>query len=127
MDTVVEAANRVDRMRIVGGDLALDFLNTRTGPPRGPTEDDVLGDYADLVAWARHVGSLGDQEAKRLIRRAQRHPSDARSAFDRAIRLRDALDDIFRASANDDQPPAHSVAALRTAQRLSLNVKRVRP
>jgi predicted RNA-binding Zn ribbon-like protein len=102
-------------MRIVGGNLALDFLNTRTGPPGGPTDDDVLGDYGDLVAWARHVGSLSDREAGLLLRHARRDRAGARDTFDRTVRLRDALDDVFRAIATAQRPPARSVAALRIA------------
>jgi predicted RNA-binding Zn ribbon-like protein len=106
----------VGRMRIVGGNLALDFLNTRTGPPGGPSDDDILGDYGDLVAWARHVGSLSDLEAGRLLRHARRDRVGARDTFDRTVRLRDALDDVFRASASARRPPAPSVAALQTAE-----------
>ena len=36
-------------MRLVGGDLALDFVNTRSGPPVGRPDDDVLVGYAELV------------------------------------------------------------------------------
>jgi predicted RNA-binding Zn ribbon-like protein len=106
----------VGRMRIVGGNLALDFLNTRTGPPGGPTDDDVLGDYGDVVAWARHVGSLGDLDAERILRHARRDRAGARDTFERTVRLRDALDDVFRASVSAQQPPAASIAALRTAE-----------
>jgi predicted RNA-binding Zn ribbon-like protein len=116
MATLAKPTSGVARMRIVGGSLALDFLNTRTGPPGGPTDDDVLRDYGDLVAWARHVGSLGDRAAGRLLRQAQRDPAGARDAFDRTVRLRDAIDDVFRASARAQRPPARSVAALRTAE-----------
>ena len=116
MDTLGKPTSGVGRMRIVGGNLALDFLNTRTGPPGGPTEDDVLGDYGNLVAWARHVGSLSDREAGRLRRRGQRDQAGARATFDRTIRLRDALDDVFRARARARRPRAASIAALRTAE-----------
>ncbi len=116
MDTHAEPMADVGRMRIVGGNLALDFVNTRTGPPGGPSDDDVLRDYDDLVAWARHVGFLSGSEAGTLLRLARRDHVAARDAFERTIHLRDALDDVFRASAQRQRPPAPSVAALRTAE-----------
>jgi predicted RNA-binding Zn ribbon-like protein len=116
METLAVPTSGVGQMRIVGGNLALDFLNTRTGPPGGPIDIDVLGDYGDLVAWARHVGSLGDRAAGRLLRDARRDPAEARDTFDRAVRLRDALDEVFRARARDERPSARSVAALKTAE-----------
>ena len=67
MDTLTAATAGIGRMRIVGGNLALDFLNTRTG---GPIDDDILGEYGDLVAWSRHVGSLlFNDESKNRSRR----------------------------------------------------------
>jgi predicted RNA-binding Zn ribbon-like protein len=116
MATRAEPMRDVGRMRIVGGNLALNFVNTRTGPPGGASDDDVLRDYGDLVAWARHVGSLSGSEAGGLLRLARRDRLGARDAFDRTVRLRDALDDVFRASATRRRPPAPSVAALRTAE-----------
>jgi predicted RNA-binding Zn ribbon-like protein len=95
----METDNDVARMRIVGGDLALDFVNTRSGPPTGPVDDDVLREYADLVAWARHVGVLTDAEARRLRRRAGEDVDAAEIAFRHALDLREVLDAVFRALA----------------------------
>jgi predicted RNA-binding Zn ribbon-like protein len=120
MDTPADPTRGVDRVRIVGGNLALDFLNTRTGPPNGPIEDDVLGDYEDLLAWARHVGALSDREARRLLARARRDRAGARDAFEAMVRLRNALDDVVRAAARAQQPPAPSVAVIRTAEAQAL-------
>jgi predicted RNA-binding Zn ribbon-like protein len=109
----METPDRVARMRIVGGNLALDFVNTRSGPPVGPADDDLFDGYAALVAWAAHVGAITESEALRLRRAAHRHPAGARKAFDHAMRLRDHLDATFRAIAADREPPARSMGALR--------------
>src|SRR5688500_3245178 len=98
-------------MRTVGGNLALDFLNTRTEPPGQSPE--VLRDYEDLVKWGRHVGTLTAPEAARLLRRARRYPEVAREAYDRGLRLRGYLDDLFRALISDRRPPRWSIRALR--------------
>lgn len=99
-------------MRLVGGNLALDFVNTRGGQPTPSAGDERLHDYHDLVAWARHVGSLTEADAHRLLQRAQRNPDDARHAHQRAVRLRGHLYDLFQAVAVGRPPPGRSLAAL---------------
>jgi predicted RNA-binding Zn ribbon-like protein len=118
---LMETVNDVGRMRIVGGDLALDFVNTRSGPPDGPPDDDVLHRYEDVVAWARHVGVVTEPEAARLRRRAGADSAGAQAMFRRALRVRDYLDELFRTVAADGQPSAQTLARLRddTAEALA--------
>jgi predicted RNA-binding Zn ribbon-like protein len=109
----METANDVTRMRLVGGNLALDFVNTRSGPPTGPPDDDVLHRYEDLVAWACHVGTVTDPEAARLRRHARTEPDGARALFERALHVRDCLDDLFRRTATGGQPTDRHLARMR--------------
>lgn len=100
-------------MRLVGGSLALDFVNTRGGRPRPSAEDEALHDYDDLVAWGRQVGELTEAEARRLLRRARRSPDEAQQAYRRAVQLRSYLYELFSAVAVGRPPPARWTAALR--------------
>jgi predicted RNA-binding Zn ribbon-like protein len=110
----METPDHIQRMRLVGGNLALDFVNTRGGQPGPSPDDEALHDYDDLVAWARHAGTLTEDEAHRLLRRARHNPDDARRTFRRAVRVRQYLDELFGAVAMGDPPPDRSVAALRS-------------
>jgi predicted RNA-binding Zn ribbon-like protein len=101
------------RMRLVGGNLALDFVNTRTGPPVGPATDDVLTGYDELVGWAAYAGALTPSEAVAMTAAARRDADGAVAAFRRALRLRDDLDDIFRALATHQQPTPDALLRLR--------------
>jgi predicted RNA-binding Zn ribbon-like protein len=103
----------IARMRLVGGSLALDFVNTRGGRPTPSAEDEVLHDYDGLVAWGRHVGMLTEAEARRLLRRARREPDEAQRAYQRAVYLRGYLYELFRAVAAGRPPPRRCTAALR--------------
>jgi len=103
----------VTRMRLVGGDLALDFVNTRAGPPVGLPDDDVLTGYPELVAWAVYAGSLTTAEAATLRRLARDDPGGARAAFARALDTRDRLDEIFRPLATGRSPSTPALARLR--------------
>jgi predicted RNA-binding Zn ribbon-like protein len=110
----METLEDVERMRLVGGNLALDLVNTHGGHPGPSAEDEVLHGYDDLVAWGRHAGVLTQAEARRLLQRARRSPDDARRAFQRAVRLRGYLHELFGAVAAGRPPPGRCVAALRS-------------
>lgn len=95
-------------MKLVGGRLCLDFINTVDGrksdSPRRESHSvnsqllgDKLGDYSDLVEWSRHSGIVTATEAERLIRASKRNAGEARNVLDRAIALREALYRICKA------------------------------
>lgn len=100
-------------MRLVGGNLALDFINTRAGPPVGPPDDDVLTGYPELVAWGVYAGALAEAEAAALRRLSRDDPGGAHTAFARSLRTRDYLDEVFRALAADRSPSKSVLAQLR--------------
>jgi predicted RNA-binding Zn ribbon-like protein len=112
--SLMETPDYIQRMRLVGGSLALDFVNTRGGQPRPSAEDEALHDYDDLVAWARYVGVVTDREARRLLGQARRDPDGAQDVYERAVEVRRYLYDLFRAVALGQPPPRRCIAALRS-------------
>jgi predicted RNA-binding Zn ribbon-like protein len=100
---------RVTDLELVGGAVALDFANTREGDP-GP---DHLREFDDLAAWGAHAGVIDAGTAERLAGAAPEHPSDAERALERALRLRTAVDRIFRALAEGREPAAGALGELR--------------
>ncbi|MDG4832349.1 ABATE domain-containing protein [Solwaraspora sp. WMMD1047] len=123
----METVEDVTRMRLVGGNLALDFVNTRTGPPAGAPDDDVLTGYAELVAWGAYAGALTATEATALRRLAREDPAGARAAFARALRTRDHLDEIFRTLAAGKNPKASALDRLRDDEAEALGHARLDP
>lgn len=111
----METSTDPARMRLVGGDLSLDYVNTRTGPPGAPPTEDVLRDYAGLVAWARHVGIADATDVHRLETAAAGDPISARRAIRRARGLREDLDQLFRAVAAGESLPEPARSGLRDA------------
>ncbi|MET7834642.1 ABATE domain-containing protein [Micromonospora sediminicola] len=109
----METLEGVTRMRLVGGNLALDFINTRSGPPVGSPDDDVLTGYPELLAWSVYAGALSEPEAEALRRLSHDDPAGSRTAFARSLRIRDDLDDVFRAVAADRSPDTSVLARLR--------------
>jgi predicted RNA-binding Zn ribbon-like protein len=110
---LMETTDGVTRMRLVGGNLALDLINTRAGPPVGPPDDDVLTGYRELVAWGVYAGGLTEAEAVALRRLSRDDPGGAHATFARALRTRDYLDKMFRTLAADRNPSTAALAQLR--------------
>ena len=108
----METPERIRQQRIVGGNLALDLINTQNGPAGEAPEEDVLDDYADLVAWSQHVADLEPSQADRLLREARRHPVAARDVFHRIQATRAYLYDLFDAIARDTPAPAEAIRRL---------------
>lgn len=103
-----------------GGQLCLDFANTvepRGGPPPlapppgFPVREELTG-YPELVAWALHAGTLGSEDASRLLAEAARHPDQSDAAFRRAIDLREAIYRVFWSTAHGATPDAADLAAV---------------
>jgi predicted RNA-binding Zn ribbon-like protein len=105
----METSGCIDRLRVVGGDPALDFVNTEDGDP--PVE--CLRGYGDLVAWSVRVGILSADEGGRLTGEADRRPEDAEVVYRDALRLRGALYGVFRAVAEDGVPSSRNLEILR--------------
>jgi predicted RNA-binding Zn ribbon-like protein len=108
-------ASGAAEMRLIGGRLCLDFVNTVDGRKDDSAQKksrsinslvlgDKLGDYSDLVAWSRHSGIVTATEAGRLIQESKRQTAGAGAVFNRAIALREALHRIFKATVTGRMP-----------------------
>jgi predicted RNA-binding Zn ribbon-like protein len=113
----METPEYIEKLRIVGGDVALDFVNTEDGDP--PV--DCLRGYGDLVAWGVLVGLLSAEEGERLTGEAALRPGDAEAAYRDALKLRGALYDVFRAVAEDEAPASRNLEVLREYEREALS------
>jgi predicted RNA-binding Zn ribbon-like protein len=110
----------LDDLRIVGGDLALDFVNTRSGPRGGPADSEWLSSYADFAAWSRRVGlasrpGSGSAAAAASSDTVPGPGIEAVAAFARVQACRDDLDEIFRPLAEGSAPPGPAVRRLQLA------------
>ena len=91
-------------MRLVGGRLCLDFVNTVDGRNDCVVLGDKLEHYSDLVAWSQHSGIVTGAQAARLIKVSKQKPAAANSVLHRAIALREALHRIFKAKVMESTP-----------------------
>lgn len=96
----METTGRIEELWVVGGDVALDFVNTVDGEPAF----DHLQSYGDLVAWGHRVGLISEEAARHLMREVRERPAEAETTHARALALRDVLYEIFRAIAGGERP-----------------------
>jgi predicted RNA-binding Zn ribbon-like protein len=89
----------------VGGDPALDLVNTVDWTSRGP-EEERLRAYDDIVRWAEGDEVIGPAAGRRLHRLAAERPRAAAAALEYAHRTRETLHDLFGAIARGESPGA---------------------
>jgi predicted RNA-binding Zn ribbon-like protein len=95
--------------KFIGGLPCLDFVNTVEGrshtlnkkessTDRYLIHRDKLDNYNDLVLWCRdeEANLLTAKETKELLQLAKSHSREAKTVFQRAIKLREALYRIFK-------------------------------
>jgi predicted RNA-binding Zn ribbon-like protein len=95
MRLVTTSGSLAGTMKLVGGELCLDYVNTVGGRVGEGGASSVLADklaaYTDLVAWGRHTASIGEADGRRLLRLAERRPREAAHVLERALLFREAL------------------------------------
>lgn len=117
METRVRVLTNLD---LVGGHLALDFVNSVGGLVDPDPDSEALHSYDDLLAWSQMAGALDDRVAQALARHARRHLKEAYAAFARALELRELADRVIRPVAAGDRPDANDLAALRAEESTAL-------
>jgi len=102
---------RPPRFDLTGGAVCLDFVNTLDDRFRAEPKE-LLNDYMDLARFAEDTGSLGHQQVDRLMTLSMQHRQEAKRALESAIRLREAISDIFYAVVRQKPVPAASLIVL---------------
>ena len=95
----------------IGGDPALDFVNTVLGRDQAPR--DWLDSYLSMLKWAGLAHLLPEKLLRSLAKKAQEEPADAAAALKRAKLLREALFALITALVSDTKPPKDALALLR--------------
>ena len=102
--------------RAIGGDVALDLVNTFAGwdPPSATSTRDYLQSYDHLVLWSASVGMVAEADVGPLRRAGHRDPAAAAEALHRAKQLRSSVHDLVL-----DPDAAATAVALETVQEIA--------
>src|SRR5687767_14630517 len=87
--------------QFVGGDPALDLINTVDWTSRGP-EHELLESYEQLTRWSEGAGVVAAATARRLRRLGEAHPRAAGAAYALALQARGVLQQVFSAIARGE-------------------------
>jgi predicted RNA-binding Zn ribbon-like protein len=85
--------------RAIGGDAALDLVNTFAGwdRPTAPSAREYLQSYDHLVLWSASVGLVADADVSPLRQAGRRDPAAADEVLQRAKHLRSSVHDLLLA------------------------------
>jgi len=108
---VIVESHRFSTSDIIGGDAALDFINTVTGRDQSPR--DWLDSYTRLLEWAALVHLLPEKILRALARKAQSEPAAAATALAHAKVLRETLFALVTGIVSGSAPPKAALALLR--------------
>jgi predicted RNA-binding Zn ribbon-like protein len=89
----------------VGGDPALDLINTVDWTSRGP-EQERLESFEQLVRWAESAGVLDQPSSRRFRRLGLERPRAAAAALTHVRQAREVLHDLFGAIARGESAEA---------------------
>jgi len=103
--------------RIVGGDVALDLINTVAPRPATAEATDWLDSPAALLHWACRVGLVTDAEAEGVSSAWAAEPASAVQAWHSTVDIREALYTVLAAALGSSEPVDGAVAEL---ERLAL-------
>lgn len=116
MDEVPAYFSELGRLRMLGGDAALDFANTRHW--RDGREIDFLTGYSALIGWAAVAGLLTQEEHDRLKATEVDMPLQAADVFSAAVRLRDTWKIYLGEATRTELPTAALDQPLEVLRRL---------
>lgn len=95
----------ISSLRLDGGILCLDFVNTIDNRKKGIPHDYVK-DFKDLLEWYGHTRALSPKIIHTLERLAKDYPQKAGVVFEKSLALRELLHRLFAASLAKKKPLA---------------------
>lgn len=85
---------REPRFELIGGALCLDFVNTLDDRFSNQPKE-LLNTYIDLARFGEDAGVLSHLQVDRLFARSLESPEEAQQILDHAIRMREAMHEVF--------------------------------
>lgn len=91
-------------IRLDGGNLSLDFVNTIHDRYEEPLED-YLHNYLDLIIWAHFAQAINSSQKNRLLQRGRENQGKADQVYKDSIQLREAIYQCLVSLINRDEVP----------------------
>ena len=104
----MEANKNIFTLRLDGGNLSLDFVNTVEYRNRESSVD-FLHHYLDLITWAHFANAVDDSQKELLRGLFQEKSNEAQTIYYEAIQLREAMYEHTINLMNRDEVPQASM------------------
>ena len=86
----------------IGNNLSLDFVNT-VGNVSSANPAEYLNSFSDLIEWSKQGELISDDEAIAIFAEAERNVLESEKAFQRVLKFRKSVYDIFRSIVNREE------------------------
>jgi predicted RNA-binding Zn ribbon-like protein len=110
---------------LIGGHLALDFVNTVDWRGDATRRRDLLVSFDDLLAWAKAAKLVKAADVRVMTAAAQRNEARAVRSLRRARRLREVLARVLAAAGGNARPAARDVRLLNAFLAAALRNRRL--
>ena len=117
--------SRAGRLTLLGGELCLNFVNTRSGHGTERLLEHLFR-FEHLLAWCRHAGAIDEATARRFELSPPSHRVGLR-ALDEAHALRVALHGIFSSVIHGTATPAPALAAFNSYLATAMAAAEIEP
>ena len=107
----------------MAGHVALEFANTLDNRYNPERRVDLLPSYAQFVAFAAQNGLVNPAQARALL--AATSERQAKLVLDRAILLREALQQLFLAAISSERPSSEAIETLNASLSEARSQKRL--
>jgi predicted RNA-binding Zn ribbon-like protein len=124
--TTVSTENLPRTIKLVGGQLSLDFTNTVSWRGREIPEE-YLNTYQDLLNWSILAGILGEDEFRNMNREGSIQPEASKRVLERAVELREVIYRIFSAKISKGIASDADLIAMNRELREALSRLRLSP
>jgi|SRR5271165_2867446 len=107
----MKEASEIEEMEfdLTSGSLCLDFANTVSHRKQPEQKHDNLTGYDDLVFFTQDSGVISPQLAREILDFSGMKPKDRAAAFELAIKLREAIYQVFAAVARSRVPKKRDI------------------
>jgi len=91
-----------EKYAFIGNNLSLDFVNT-VGNISSENPTEKLNSFSDLIDWSKQGKLISDKEAIAIFTEAQKNILEAEKIFQRVLRFRKSIYDIFKSVINGEE------------------------
>jgi predicted RNA-binding Zn ribbon-like protein len=103
----MEENQDIFKLRLDGGNLSLNFVNTVQDRYQEPLEN-YLHNYLDLITWAQFADAINSSQKRILEKIGQKNKGKANQIYEESIQLREAIYQFVISLINQDKnPPAN--------------------